>query len=136
VAFWALIGRLATAMAERDATLVGDRDRELAAVSLREHYAGGYLTLDELSRRTGTALTARSRGELRRALSGLSVGASAAPPARSARSLAAVAARVVVLVVFVVVYVVFAFALWLLSQLWRRRAARSLRAPFHPSRMR
>jgi DUF1707 SHOCT-like domain len=43
----------------------GDCDRERAAVTLREHYVRGRLTLDELSSRTGAVLTARTRAELR-----------------------------------------------------------------------
>ena len=56
---------------QRRVALAGDVERERAASRLREGYAGGYLTLEEFSRRTGRALSARSRGDLRRALSGL-----------------------------------------------------------------
>ncbi|HEX4519352.1 MAG TPA: DUF1707 domain-containing protein [Gaiellaceae bacterium] len=52
-------------------TLAGDRDRERAAASLREHFMQGRITLDELAARTELALTARTRQELRRALDGL-----------------------------------------------------------------
>lgn len=51
--------------------LVGDVDRERAVVSLREHYAVGRLTLEELDARVGRALEARSQRALRRSLAGL-----------------------------------------------------------------
>jgi hypothetical protein len=51
--------------------LAGDRDRERAAASLREHFVEGRLTLDELSERTELALRARTREELRFAFDGL-----------------------------------------------------------------
>ena len=69
---WRLIAWMVFAVVQRRVALTGDADRERASASLREHYAGGYLTLDEFSRRTGRVLSARSRGEVRRALSGLS----------------------------------------------------------------
>ena len=49
----------------------GDTDRERAAATLKESYVDGRLTLDELSERTELVLAARSRAELRSALSGL-----------------------------------------------------------------
>ena len=69
---WRQIAWIVFALVQRRAALVGDLDRERAASSLREHYARGYLTLDEFSRRTGRVLSARSRGQVRRALLGLS----------------------------------------------------------------
>jgi len=69
---WRLITWLVFTLAQRRVALAGDLDRERAASRLREHYAGGYLTLDEFSRRTGRVLSARSRGQVRRALFGLS----------------------------------------------------------------
>lgn len=51
--------------------LVGDADRERAVVSLRDHYALGRLTLDELDERVELALRARSRAALRRSLTEL-----------------------------------------------------------------
>ena len=69
---WRLIAWIVFTLAQRRVALAGDLDRERAASSLREHFAGGYLTLDEFSRRTGRVLSARSRGQVRRALFGLS----------------------------------------------------------------
>ena len=51
--------------------LAADTDRERAAATLKESYVGGRLTLDELSERTELVFAARSRAELRAALSGL-----------------------------------------------------------------
>lgn len=94
------------AEARAGAHFAGDRDREHAAATLREQYAGGYLTFDELTRRIGRVVTAQSRRDLRRALSGLSpepVRPAAQPTLRGA-----------ILVVLSGAYVVFTFTLLLL----------------------
>jgi Flp pilus assembly protein TadB len=100
---WRLIAWLVFALVQRRAALVGDLDRERAASNLREHYAGGSLTLDEFSRRTGRVLSARSRGQVQRALFGLS----RPSPVDAARS----ALGDVVLVVVSGAYVVFTLVL-------------------------
>ena len=69
---WRLVGWFVLALVQRRVALAGDLDREAATVRLREGYARGQLTIDEFSRRTGRALSARSRGQLRRSLFGLS----------------------------------------------------------------
>lgn len=69
---WRLVGWLVLTLVQRGVALAGDVDRDRATARLREGYAGGELTLDEFSRRTGRALTARSRWQLRRSLFGLS----------------------------------------------------------------
>ena len=68
---WRLIGWFFLALVHRRVALAGDLDRERAAAQLREGYAGGYLTLDEFSRRTGRVLSARSVLQLRRSLFGV-----------------------------------------------------------------
>ena len=100
---WRLIAWLVFAVVQRRVALVGDLDRDRAASSLREHYAGGHLTLDEFSHRTGRVLSARSQGQVRRALFGLS------RPSllESAQS----AVRDLVLVVVSAAYVVFSLLL-------------------------
>ena len=100
---WRLIAWMVFAVVQRRVALTGDADRARASASLREHYAGGYLTLDEFSRRTGRVLSARSRGQVQRALFGLS-GPSAIDAARSA-------VGDVVLVVVRGAYVVFSLVL-------------------------
>jgi len=69
---WRLVGWFVLALMQRRVALAGDLDRDRAAARLREGYARGQLTLDEFSRRTGRALSARSRWQLRRSLFGLS----------------------------------------------------------------
>jgi hypothetical protein len=132
---------------------VGDRDRERAAASLREQYAGGYLTVDELTRRIGRVVTARSRRDLRRALSGLSVSVFDRPADAGAAELLGQARRAL-LFVLTGVYLVFTCTLllvlgllaliqglsgsellvfliiwlvptYLVSRIWRRRRASS-----------
>ena len=104
-----LIGWIVSRVMRRNAVLVGDRDRDRAALRLREHYAGGYLTLDDLSHRTGRALSARSRGQLRRALRGVSAGMFVESVQATVRD--------VVLVVCTGAYVVFSLALLLVIAL-------------------
>ena len=68
---WRLVTWLLLTLVQRRVALAGDVERRRAEATLREGYAGGYLTLEEFSRRTGRALSARSRWQLRRALFGL-----------------------------------------------------------------
>ncbi|HEY2353680.1 MAG TPA: DUF1707 domain-containing protein [Gaiellaceae bacterium] len=46
---------------------VSDRDREVATVALRGHYASGRISLAELNERVQIALTARRRNDLAKA---------------------------------------------------------------------
>jgi hypothetical protein len=68
---WRVVGWLVLAFVQRRVALAGDLERERATGRLREGYARGQLTLDEFSRRTARALSARSRSQLRRSLFGL-----------------------------------------------------------------
>jgi hypothetical protein len=97
-----LIAWFVFALLQRRVALAGDLDRQRATHRLREGYAGGYLTLDEFSRRTGRVLTARSRHDLRRAFSGL--------PLPNLFESTRLAVREVVLVVCVGAYLVFTLA--------------------------
>jgi hypothetical protein len=99
---WRLIGWFVLALVHRRVALAGDVERRRAEATLREGYAGGYLTLDEFSRRTGRVQSARSRWQLRRSLLGL-------PPVPAVASV-----RDVVLVVVTGAYVVFTLALALI----------------------
>jgi uncharacterized protein DUF1707 len=83
--------------------LAGDRERETAAASLREHFVGGRLTVEELADRTEAALRARSRGDLRRSLEGL--------PQFNAGSFLQGATRVAAVVLFTGAWLMFSFAL-------------------------
>jgi Domain of unknown function (DUF1707) len=49
----------------------GDADRNRTAELLKEAHAAGYLTLEETDERLGTALAARTRGELDRLVADL-----------------------------------------------------------------
>jgi uncharacterized protein DUF1707 len=51
-------------MASGNDMRVGDAEREAAAAELREHYASGRLTLDELNERVDKAFAAKTRGDL------------------------------------------------------------------------
>jgi DUF1707 SHOCT-like domain len=86
--------------------LAGDADRERATASLREHFVGGRLTLEELSERTNAVLRARSRQDLRRALDGL--------PQWHGRAIAQTAARAAAVVVFTGAWLMFSFVLLVL----------------------
>jgi hypothetical protein len=89
--------------------VVGDPDRERAVAELREHFAAGRLTLDEFSRRTERALSARSRSDLRAALAGLPL----TPDfiLERGRTVASLFGRFAALVVFTAAYLVFSFIL-------------------------
>ncbi len=136
------------------AMLAGDHDRERATAALQEHYVGGRLTLEEFSDRTGRVLAARSRAEIRRALSDLPVFGDEL--AARGRSLVQSVTRGAMLAVFTGAYLVFSFLLllvfgltlllngasgtalvgfllvwlvptYLLSRLWHRPAPKSLK---------
>jgi Domain of unknown function (DUF1707) len=91
----------------------GDGDRERATAALREHYARGRLTLDEISERTDRVLAARSRADLRSALSNLPVLPNVRDLAGHGGSIVQAAVRGVVLVVLTGAYVLFSLALLL-----------------------
>jgi Flp pilus assembly protein TadB len=89
--------------------LVGDVDRERAVVSLREHFAAGRLTLEELDERVERALEARSQRALRRSLVDL--------PESPGRSLVRAVARSAVLLLLTWTWFAFSFALLVVSSL-------------------
>ena len=55
-------------MTDTSSLRVSDQDREEAARQIREHYAAGRLTEDELNERLEAAYAARTEGELSRTL--------------------------------------------------------------------
>ena len=93
------------------AVLVGDREREYAALELRRHYAEGRLTMDELAQRLEAALRARSGRQLRSALNDLPA-AGLQSPVRALRN-AAIVAGTAVIWVFWSVGMLVAFVAWL-----------------------
>jgi hypothetical protein len=52
----------------RQATRIGDAERDTATAELGDHYAAGRLTLDELHERIALALSARTHGQLTRVM--------------------------------------------------------------------
>lgn len=95
------------------AVFAGDRDRERATAALREHYAHGRLTLDEIDERTERVLSARSRADLRGALSNLPVLPDFRDLASRGGPVVQAAVRGALLVVLTSAYVLFSFALLL-----------------------
>jgi hypothetical protein len=59
--------------------LAGERDRDRAVALLREHYAEGRLTLEQLGRRVDRVLHARSRWQIGLAFVGLPILPDSAP---------------------------------------------------------
>jgi Domain of unknown function (DUF1707) len=97
--------------------LVGDADRNRTADLLKEAHAAGYLTLEEVDERLGTALAARTRTELDRLVADLPPEWRAgqerdrrpvAPPARQGPALPPEIAWLMPLLVVVVALVVLA----------------------------
>src|SRR5258708_38454923 len=66
-----------------DRIRVSDSDRERAAGQLRDHYAEGRLTREELDERVTAALNARTAGDLRRVMADLPEPPSVLQQARS-----------------------------------------------------
>jgi hypothetical protein len=95
------------------AMLVGDQEREHAAVELRRHYSEGRLTMDELAERLEAALRARSGTQLRAALSDLPA-AGLQSPVRMLRNAAIVASTAVIWLIWSVGMLV-AFVAWLVA---------------------
>ena len=69
-----------TTSATADLILISDADRDGASARLRDHYADGRLTRDELDERVTAALNARTSGDLRRVLADLPESAPALRP--------------------------------------------------------
>jgi hypothetical protein len=65
-----------------DRIRVSDADRERAAARLREHFAEGRLSSDELDERIAAALTAKTVGDVRRIMADLPGPVPAPPQAR------------------------------------------------------
>jgi hypothetical protein len=91
--------------------LAADGDRDRVEAALREHYVRGRLTLEEFTERAGRVLTARSRAELRGALSGLPSLPDVDDIAAPIRSAARVAIRGALLVVATGAYLLFSLML-------------------------
>jgi uncharacterized membrane protein len=86
--------------------LAGERDRDRAVKLLREHYADGRLTVEQLSRRVERVLRARSRWQIGIAFVGLPV----LPEATRASASRGIM-RGALLLLFTGAYLVFSFTL-------------------------
>jgi DUF1707 SHOCT-like domain len=123
--------------------VAGDRDRDRAVALLKEHYAEGRLTVDQLSRRVDRVLNARSRWQIGIAFIGLPVLPDATRSAGRSLARSALVAvltgawllfsftLLVVLGLVLVIHgasdatllgflVVWLVPTWLLTRLWRR----------------
>jgi hypothetical protein len=69
-----------------DRIRISDADRERVAAKLREHYAEGRLSSDELDERLSAALSAKTVGELRQVMADLPDDAGAPTPSQDWRS--------------------------------------------------
>jgi hypothetical protein len=67
-------------MAMNDRMRVSDADRERVTARLRDHFAEGRLTRDELDERVSAALNAKTVGDLRRLMTDLPGDSPVAPP--------------------------------------------------------
>ena len=94
------------------AVLVGDRERDRAALELQRHYREGRLSADELAQRLETALRARNGAQLRSALKELPAAWSRVDVVRTARNAAILAGTVVVWMLWNVALLI-AFVAWL-----------------------
>lgn len=72
-----------------DRMRISDSDRDRAAAQLRDYYAEGRLTSEELDERVTAALSARTAGDLRRVMADLPVAPAAQGDARSTPPFAA-----------------------------------------------
>jgi Domain of unknown function (DUF1707) len=64
-----------------DRIRVSDADRDRVAARLRDHFAEGRLTSDEMDERVSATLSAKTVGDLRRVMADLPGGALVPPPA-------------------------------------------------------
>jgi hypothetical protein len=97
---------------------IGDAERDAAMVQLREHFAAGRLTFDELTERIDLALAAKTQGQIDRLMADLP------RPHKAARTEAARpepdqdAGRFLVFALLL-----FALATWILIMAWMSRHA-------------
>jgi hypothetical protein len=97
---------------------IGDAERDAATAQLREHFAAGRLTFDELSERIDAALTAKTQRQIDSLLSDLP------RPPRAVRTEPAIPAGVPDPGRFLVfAMLLFALATWILIMAWMSRHA-------------
>jgi hypothetical protein len=97
---------------------IGDAERDAATAQLREHFAAGRLTFDELTERIDAALTAKTQRQIDRLMADLP---RPPKPARADATLPTPAPDAGRFLVFAML--LFALATWILIMAWMARHA-------------
>jgi len=98
---------------------IGDAERDVAMVQLREHFVAGRLTFDELSERIDFALTAKTQRQIDRLMADLPRPPRPSRAARAEPTVPAPAADAGRFLVFAML--LFALATWILIMAWMSR---------------
>ena len=106
---------------------IGDAERDATMTQLREHFAAGRLTLDEVTERIDLALTAKTRGQIDGLMADLPQLPSGVVAEPQEQSLDHEAGRFVVLALLL-----FVLASWMLMMVWMSRHAYSGPYPNFP----
>jgi Domain of unknown function (DUF1707) len=106
---------------------IGDAERDATMTQLREHFAAGRLTLDEVTQRIDLALTAKTQGQIDGLMADLPQLPSGAAAEPQQQGLDHEAGRFVVLALLL-----FVLASWMLMMVWMSRHAYSGPYPNFP----
>ena len=106
---------------------IGDAERDATMTQLREHFAAGRLTLDEVTERIDLALTAKTRGQIDGLIADLPQLPSGVVAEPQEQGLDHEAGRFVVLALLL-----FVLASWMLMMVWMSRHAYSGPYPNFP----
>ena len=106
---------------------IGDAERDATMTQLREHFAAGRLTLDELTERIDLALTAKTQGQIDGLMADLPQLPSGVAAESQQQGLDHEAGRFVVLALLL-----FVLASWMLMMVWMSRHAYSGPYPNFP----
>jgi hypothetical protein len=106
---------------------IGDAERDATMTQLREHFAAGRLTLDEVTERIDLALTAKTRGQIDGLMADLPQLPSGVVAESQEQGLDHEAGRFVVLALLL-----FVLASWMLMMVWMSRHAYSGPYPNFP----
>jgi hypothetical protein len=106
---------------------IGDAERDATMTQLREHFAAGRLTLDEVTERIDLALTAKTRGQIDGLMADLPELPSWVVAESQEQGLDHEAGRFVVLALLL-----FVLASWMLMMVWMSRHAYSGPYPNFP----
>jgi hypothetical protein len=106
---------------------IGDAERDATMTQLREHFAAGRLTLDEVTERIDLALTAKTQGQIDGLMADLPALPSGVAAESQEQGLDHEAGRFVVLALLL-----FVLASWMLMMVWMSRHAYSGPYPNFP----